>query len=56
MADLLVLSIVKLAVGGENSLHDAADGVVLHLDQQVKVVRHKAIGVEIERELRFLVV
>ena len=54
MADLLVLTVVILAVGGQHPLHDPADGIVLHLDQEVNVVRHQAIAVEIERELRLL--
>ena len=35
-------------------MHDAAKGIVLHLDQKVQVVGHQTIGVEIERQIRFL--
>jgi len=54
MADLLVLSIVVLAIGCKYSLRDPAERVVLHLDQEMDVVWHQAIGVKIERQLRFL--
>jgi hypothetical protein len=54
VADLLVFPIMKLAVAGKDPLHDAADGVVLHLDKEMKVVRHEAAGVEVEGEFGFL--
>ena len=54
VTDLVVLSIVILTVGGQHSLHDSTDGIVLHLDQQMNVVRHQAIGVKIEGKFRFL--
>ena len=49
-----VRAVVILAVAGEHSLHDSTDWVVLHLDQQVNVVGHQAIGIQIERQLQFL--
>jgi len=54
VADLLVLAIVILAVAGQHSLHYAADWSVLHLDQQMYVIGHQAIGVKVEGEFRFL--
>jgi hypothetical protein len=33
----------------------AADGIVAHLDEQMEVIRHQTVGVEIEGELRLLV-
>lgn len=50
VSDLLVLSVVELAVGGQHSLHDVTNGIALHLDEQMEVVRHQAIGVEVERK------
>src|SRR6185503_19715689 len=55
VADLFVLAIVILAVAGQHSLHDSAKGIVLHLDQEMDVIRHQAVGVEIEWQLGFLV-
>ena len=46
VADPGVLSIVILAVGGQHSLHDPVDRIVAHLEQQVDVVGHQAIGVQ----------
>ncbi|MFY9556861.1 MAG: hypothetical protein WAV47_19280, partial [Blastocatellia bacterium] len=43
-----------LAVAGQNTLHDAANRIVLHLNQEVHVIGHQAIGVEIEGQLHFL--
>ena len=54
MPDLLVLPVMVLAVGSEHSLHNAAKGVILHFDEQVKVIGHEAICVEKEGKLRFL--
>ena len=51
---LSVLAIVILAVRGEEPLHDSADGVLLPLDEHMNVIRHQAIGVEIEWQLGFL--
>ena len=48
MADFLVLSVVVLAVAGKHSLHNAANRIILHLDQQMHVVWHEAVGVKIE--------
>src|SRR5436190_18497579 len=42
------------ATAGLHSLHNAADGVILHLDQQVKMIGHEAICVEKEGKLGFL--
>ena len=49
-----MLAVVVLAVAGQHSLHDAANRIVLHLDQKMKVVGHQTVGVEIEGQLRFL--
>ncbi len=54
MTDLLVLSIVILTVTGEQTVHNATDRVVKHLNKQMDVVRHQAISVEVERPLAFL--
>jgi hypothetical protein len=35
-------------------LHDSANGIVTHLDQEVHVIWHQAVCVEIEREFGFL--
>jgi hypothetical protein len=55
VANLPILSIVILAVSGQQGLHDLTDRIVLHLSQQMDVIRHQAVRVEIERTLRFLV-
>ena len=55
MADLPILSIVILAVSGQQGLHDSTDRIVLHLSPQMDVIGHQAVRVEIERTLRFLV-
>lgn len=52
--DLFVLAIVILAVARQHSLHDSADRIVLHFDQEVHVVGLQAVGVQIERQLLFL--
>jgi len=52
--DLLVLAVMVLAVRCEHSLHNATNRVILHLDQQVKMIRHQAICVEEEGSLRLL--
>jgi len=54
VANLLVLSIVKLAVAGQHPLHDSRDRIVAHLDQQMKMVRHEAVSVQIEGQSGFL--
>jgi hypothetical protein len=54
VAGLSVLAIVILAVGCQQPLHDSADGVLLSLDQQMNVIGHEAVGVEVEREPGFL--
>jgi hypothetical protein len=35
------------------SSHDPAKGIVLHLDEQMRVVSHQAIGVEVKGSLDF---
>src|SRR5689334_12725956 len=37
VTDLPVFAVVILAVGGEHSLHDSVDGIVLHLNEEMKV-------------------
>jgi hypothetical protein len=54
MPGLLVFPIVKLAVCGQHALHNSAYGVVTHLNQQVKMIGHKAVGIKIEGESGFL--
>ena len=56
MPDPGVLAVVVLAVAGQHSLHDAANRIVLHLnqDQEMHVVGHQTVGIEIEGPLRFL--
>jgi hypothetical protein len=53
-AQSFVLAVVVLAVGGEDSLHDPANRIVLQLHQEVHVVGHQAVGVEIKGQLQFL--
>jgi hypothetical protein len=52
---LSMLAIVILAIGGQESLHNPADGVILPFDQQMNVIGHQAVGIKVEREPRFLV-
>ena len=54
VARLSVLPIVILAIGGQEPLHHPTDRVILSFDKQVDVVWHQAVGIEVERELRFL--
>ena len=54
MPDPGVLAVVVLAVAGQHPLHDTANRIVLHLDQKMNVVEHQTVGVEIEGQLRFL--
>ncbi len=54
MTNLLVLSIVILTVTGEQSVHNATDRIAKHLNKEMDVIRHQAIGVEVERPLGFL--
>ena len=49
-----MLAVVVLAVAGQHSLHDAANRIVLHLNQKMNVVGHQTVGIEIEGQLRFL--
>jgi hypothetical protein len=55
MSDLLVLSIVVLTVCGEHAMHNTTDGIVLHLSQEMDMIRHQAVSVEVEGTLGFLV-
>jgi hypothetical protein len=52
---LSVLAIVILAISGQESLHDPADGVILPLDQQMDVIGHQAVRIKVEGQPRFLV-
>ena len=54
MPDPGVLAVVVLAVAGQHSLHDAANRIVLHLDQKMNVVGHQTVSIEIEGQLQFL--
>ena len=44
-----MLAVVVLAVAGQHSLHDPANRIVLHLNQETNVVGHQTVGIEIER-------
>lgn len=35
-------------------MHHAAEGIVLHLSNQMHVIGHQAIAIKIKRQLRFL--
>jgi hypothetical protein len=54
VADLSVLAIVILAIGGEEPLHHPADVVILSFDEQMNVIGHQAVGVKIEGQLGLL--
>ena len=54
MTDLLVLSIVILTVTGEQSVHHATDRTVQHFRQQVDLIGHEAVSVQVEGPLSFL--
>jgi len=50
----LVLAIVVLTVASQETLHDFAYLIFLPFDEQVRVVEHQTVCVEIERSLCFL--
>lgn len=52
--DFAVFSIVILAVSGQHSKHYPPDRLRLPFDQQVEVVRHQAVCIEIKAELLLL--
>jgi hypothetical protein len=45
---------VILAIPGQQPVHDPAYWVLLALDQQVNMVRHQTVSIEIERKPSFL--
>jgi hypothetical protein len=47
VADVLLLSVVILALAGEDPLHGPADPIVVHFDRKMNTVRYQPIGVEI---------
>jgi len=51
---LSVFPIVVLAVAGQHAMHHSADWIFAAFDQQVNVVGHQAVGVEVEGQLRLL--
>ena len=54
MANFSVLAVMVLAVGRKQTLHDPADWIVSPFDQQVNVVGHQAVSVEVKRQPVFL--
>ncbi len=54
MAHLPILSVVILAVGSQQPMHHAADRVVPHLGQQMNMIRHQAIRINVKGQFRFL--
>jgi len=52
--DLAISPIVILAIPVQQPVHDAANWVLLALDQQVNMVRHETVSIEIERKPSFL--
>src|SRR2546425_12510717 len=54
MTNLPVLAIVILDVGSQQSMHHSADGIVLHLGQQMNMIRHQAIRINVKGQFRFL--
>jgi hypothetical protein len=52
--DLAISPIVILAIPGQQPVHDPAYWVLLALDQQVNMVRHETVSIEIERKPSFL--
>ena len=49
VAAAVVAAVVALGVGDEQALHDPADRSLQGADQQVDVVGHQAIAIELER-------
>ena len=54
MAHLTILSVVILAVGSQQPMHHAAARVVPHLGQQMNMIRHQAIRMNVKGQFRFL--
>ena len=54
MSTFAVLSVVILAVAGQDPLHDPAYRFSLPLQQQMKMIRHQAVGVKKKAELCLL--
>jgi hypothetical protein len=54
VANLLVLSVVILTVSGQQSVHCPTDRILDHLNQQVYVIGHQAVGIKIEGPFVFL--
>ena len=52
--DLALLPVIVLAVAGQHSLHDPADRFPLPFDQEMKVIRHQAVCIQIKWQLAFL--
>ena len=47
-------SVVILAVGSQQPMHHAADRVVPHLGEQMNMIRHQAIRINVKGQFRFL--
>ena len=54
MPDLPISPIVILAIAGQQTMHDAAYWIFPALKEQVYVVWHQTVGIEIEGEPRLL--
>ena len=48
MPDPAITAVIILTVAGQDPLHCAAKSFILAFDQQVQVVRHQTIGIEVE--------
>ena len=44
----LIPDVEVLGIAGQQALHDRRSGALIHLDQQMKMVRHQTIGVQLE--------
>src|SRR5215510_5247689 len=54
MTDSVIAPIVVLAVSRQEPVHNSADCVRLSLNQQVDVIDHQAVSIQVEWELAFL--
>ena len=54
VSDIAISPIVILTIPAQQPVHDPAYWILLALDQQVNVVKHEAVGIEIERKPRLL--
>ena len=50
----VITSVVILALGSQQPMHHAADWVVPHLGEQMNMIRHQAIRINVKGKFRFL--